>query len=85
MAVDIIPSGQACGAEIANIDISKPVPDRDAETIYRAFLEHQVVFFRNQEILPLIKGECAVFSEKWALIIVLRIVNIPNMPAMKSC
>jgi taurine dioxygenase len=64
MAVDVIPSGQACGAEIANIDISRPVSDRDAETIYRAFLEHQVIFFRNQEITPTDQRRvCSIFGE----------------------
>jgi len=64
MAVDVIPSGKACGAELANIDISKPVSDSDAEIIYQAFLDHQVIFFRGQEITPADQRRvCGIFGE----------------------
>jgi taurine dioxygenase len=64
MAVDVIPTGQACGAQITNIDISKQVSDSDAETIYQAFLEHQVIFFRGQMITPADQRRvCGIFGE----------------------
>ncbi len=64
MAVDVIPTGQACGAQITNIDISKQVSDSDAETIYQAFLEHQVIFFRGQTITPADQRRvCGIFGE----------------------
>ena len=64
MALEVIASGQACGAEIVNIDISKPVSDSNAEIIYHAFLEHQVIFFRNQEITPSDQRRvCSIFGE----------------------
>lgn len=64
MAIDVIPSGKACGAEIAGINIAKPVTDADAEVIYQAFLEHQVIYFRGQEITPADqKRVCRIFGE----------------------
>jgi taurine dioxygenase len=39
----------ALGAEIHGVDLSKETPP---EAIRRAFLEHQVIFFRNQTLTP---------------------------------
>ena len=39
----------ALGAEILGVDLAKDVP---VEAIRRAFLEHQVVFFRDQSLAP---------------------------------
>jgi len=39
----------ALGAEILGVDLSKDIP---AEEIRRAFLEHQVIFFRDQRLIP---------------------------------
>jgi len=64
MVVEVVPSGAACGAELANIDISKKISDTDAEIIYQAFLDYQVVYFRGQEIKPADQRRvCSVFGE----------------------
>ena len=39
----------ALGAEIAGVDLSRPFPEQD---VRKAFLEHQVVFFRDQKLDP---------------------------------
>lgn len=39
----------ALGAEILGVDLSKDIP---VEPIRRAFLEHQVIFFRDQQLTP---------------------------------
>ena len=39
----------ALGAEILGVDLSKDLPERE---IRAAFLEHQVIFFRNQQLDP---------------------------------
>lgn len=39
----------ALGAEILGVDLSKSIPERE---IRKAFLEHQVVFFRDQRLTP---------------------------------
>ena len=40
------------GAEIHGIDLRKELPDSEFEIVHRAFLEHQVVFFRDQDLSP---------------------------------
>jgi len=39
----------ALGAEILGVDLSRSIP---AQEIRQAFLEHQVVFFRDQKLDP---------------------------------
>ena len=39
----------ALGAEILGVDLSKDFPEKE---IRAAFLEHQVIFFRNQQLDP---------------------------------
>lgn len=40
----------ACGAEISNLDLSRPLEDATFAAIEAAFVEHEVVVFRDQEI-----------------------------------
>src|SRR5438105_1244741 len=42
----------ALGAEITGVDLSKPLADETIAAIRSAFVEHQVVFFRDQELTP---------------------------------
>jgi taurine dioxygenase len=42
----------ALGAEIAGVDLSKPLSDATVAEIRRAFVEHQVIFFRDQDLTP---------------------------------
>ena len=42
--------GAACGAEISNVDLAQPLDDATFEAIQSAFVEHQVVVFRDQNI-----------------------------------
>lgn len=42
----------AIGAELSNIDLSKPQRQEVFDEIYAALIEHQVIFFRNQLISP---------------------------------
>jgi taurine dioxygenase len=44
--------GKQLGAEISGIDLSRPLDDVTFAGIAKAFFEHQVVFFRNQQITP---------------------------------
>jgi taurine dioxygenase len=50
--LDIRPSGAALGAEIRGIDLSKTVDDATLRAIENALHEHEVVFFRDQNISP---------------------------------
>jgi len=47
--VEIIPSEKALGAEIRGIDLRK-IEAADFQSIYRAWLDHQVLLFRDQHL-----------------------------------
>src|SRR5580700_4795823 len=38
------------GAEIGEIDLRRPLSNRQVEELHEAFAQHQVIFFRNQPI-----------------------------------
>ena len=48
----ITPVTPAIGAEISGIDLNLPISQTDADTIYSALIEHQVIYFRDQNITP---------------------------------
>jgi len=52
----------ALGAEIFNIDLSKPLSDELLGEIYTAFVENQVIFFRDQDLTP---DQYLAFAKRW--------------------
>ena len=52
MSVEVIPTGAALGAEIRGVDLSRPLDEASFAAIERAYNEHGVIFFRNQQITP---------------------------------
>ena len=48
----IIPSGKGVGAEIAGVDLSRPLDDSTFAEVADAFFKHQVVVFRGQKLAP---------------------------------
>ena len=44
----ITPSGQACGAEVTGVDLTRPLADEAVAAIRSAWLEHHVLSFPNQ-------------------------------------
>jgi taurine dioxygenase len=42
----------ALGAEISGVDLAQPLPDATIAAIRRALNEHQVIFFRDQDLTP---------------------------------
>ncbi len=52
MTIIVKPANASCGAEIAGIDARAPLSPADAETLYQAWLENQVIFLRDQELTP---------------------------------
>lgn len=50
--MDIRRVAGALGAEIHGVDLSRPLTDAQSAAIRKAWLEHQVVFFRGQELSP---------------------------------
>jgi taurine dioxygenase len=51
-ALEIRPVAGALGAEIFGVDLSRPVDDETIAAIRRAWLEHLVIFFRDQDLPP---------------------------------
>ena len=50
MALTIQQSGQACGARITGVDLSKPLDEEVVEEIRNAWLEHHVICFPDQQL-----------------------------------
>ena len=48
--MNITPSGQACGARITALDLSKPLPTNTLQGIRDAWLEHHVLAFPDQRL-----------------------------------
>ena len=51
-SLKVEPVAGALGAEITGVDLSKDLSDDTVAEIRRAWLEHQVVFFRDQDLPP---------------------------------
>ncbi len=51
-SIEVEPLAGALGAEIAGVDISRPLANRAAAEIHRAFLDHHVIVFRDQRLTP---------------------------------
>jgi taurine dioxygenase len=47
--VTVVPTGQALGAEIRNVDL-KSLGNEDFDAIHRAWLDHLVILFRGQQL-----------------------------------
>lgn len=50
MALQITPSGQACGARVSGIDLSKALSESQIDEIRQAWLQHHVLAFTEQEL-----------------------------------
>lgn len=50
MSLEITPSGQACGAEVRGIDLTQPLDAGTIAEIRKAWLEHQVLAFPDQNL-----------------------------------
>ncbi|MEO1407191.1 MAG: TauD/TfdA family dioxygenase, partial [Pseudomonadota bacterium] len=50
-AIEVHPIAGALGAEISGVDLSEDLSNAAFDTIHEAFLDHQVIFFRDQQAL----------------------------------
>ena len=50
MAIEVIPTGAALGAEVRGLDLSKPLTDAEFEAVQQAWYDHIVLLFRGQKI-----------------------------------
>jgi taurine dioxygenase len=76
MSIEIIPTGDALGAEIHGVDLAQPIADETFAVIERAYNNHGVIFFRDQRITPpqqvaltRLFGEIElnIFGERWSV------------------
>lgn len=72
MSLDIRPVSGSLGAEIHGIDLGALTAD-EFDHVYRAFVEHQVIFFRDQSLDP---DSFLAFAKRWG--------NIKIYPYMKG-
>jgi len=61
-AIEVQPVAGALGAEISGVDLSKELADATVAAIRRAWLEHLVVFFRDQDLSP---GRFLAFARRF--------------------
>ena len=66
MAIHIRPLAGAVGADLTGFDLSKPVDDALINEIRRAWLQHGVVFLRNQPLPP---AQFQQFAERFGEVI----------------
>jgi taurine dioxygenase len=59
--IDVQPIAGSLGAEIAGVDLARALDDETLAEIRRAWLEHLVVFFRDQRLAP---GELMAFARR---------------------
>lgn len=48
--IEVIPSGEACGAQVRGVDFSRDVDAQTLEAVRRAWLEHHVLAFPDQQL-----------------------------------
>jgi taurine dioxygenase len=49
-AIEVVPSGRACGAEVRGVDLSRPLDQAGFATVLDALVGHGVLVFRGQSL-----------------------------------
>ena len=64
--IDVRPTAGAIGAEVHGIDIARGVSDAAFDEIHAAWLAHQVIFFRGQDLPP---ARFQAFAERFGEVV----------------
>ncbi|HEX8827071.1 MAG TPA: TauD/TfdA family dioxygenase, partial [Xanthobacteraceae bacterium] len=48
--ITVTPCSPHIGAEIGNVDLARPLTNRQVQEVHDAIIAHGVIFFRNQKI-----------------------------------
>jgi taurine dioxygenase len=76
--IEIRPLAGALGAEILGVDLSQPLPDATFGEIRQGFLDHGVIFFRDQKLTP---EQHIAFAERFGPININRFFkHVPGYP-----
>jgi taurine dioxygenase len=51
-AIEVRPLASALGAEVLGVDLSTQLDDKIWSQVHEAYLEHHVIFFRDQQLTP---------------------------------
>ena len=62
VSLDIRPLSQVLGAEVLDVDLSRPLSEEMFNALYGAFLRHQVLVFRDQTLND---SEHVAFARRW--------------------
>lgn len=77
--MEITPTSPTVGAEITGVDL-RSLSDDEFAAIHQAFVDHGVVFFRDQDLSP---EDHLAFAERWGEINVNRFFTpVPDHPAI---
>jgi len=77
-AIRVVPFSAALGASIEGVDLAAPLSDESFGVIRQAFLEHGVIFFRDQHLTP---EQHIAFARRWAPIDINRFFKpVPGHP-----
>lgn len=75
--IDVRPASGAIGADIYGVDASQPLADDAVAEIRRAFLEHCVVFLREQRLTP---AALLAFAQRFGLP-----MEYPQLKGLPEC
>ena len=75
--IEVLPVAGALGAEIRGVDISRPLEAGVVDDIHRAFLDHLVIFFREQKLTP---QEQLAFSKQFG-----EPMDYPQLKGLPEC
>jgi taurine dioxygenase len=76
--ISVVPSGAALGAEIRGVGLTGTIPDDTFAEIRKAWLEHSMVYFRDQAIAP---GDQVAFARRFGELDVYPFVQpVPGHP-----
>jgi len=75
--IEVRPIAGALGAEVRGVDIARPLEDEVVAEIRQAFLDHLVVFIRNQKLTP---QELLAFAQQFG-----EPVEYPQLKGLPEC
>lgn len=73
MSIQIKPSGTALGAQVIGADLTQPIADADFAKIRDAFYQHEVLYFRGQELTD---EDHIRFSARFGALRKLKLTNV---------